>query len=173
MITYSREWAMPNKWTFIIPPIASLLAKYVGNGQGWIDPFAGQHSPAEITNDLNPTAKTMYHLEAREFCKQLKDKYNGCLFDPPYSPRQIKEVYNSIGKANSFENTQASFWSVPKDIIAPKIKQKGLVICCGWSSGGFGKTRGFELIEVLLVPHGGAHNDTIVTVERKLSDHLF
>ena len=29
--------------------------------------------------------------------------------------------------------------------------------------------RGYELLEVLLVPHGGAHNDTIVTVERKVA----
>jgi hypothetical protein len=26
---------------------------------------------------------------------------------------------------------------------------------------------GFELLEILLVPHGGSHNDTICTVERK------
>jgi len=25
------------------------------------------------------------------------------------------------------------------------------------------------LLEVLIVPHGGAHNDTIVTVERKVA----
>ena len=26
---------------------------------------------------------------------------------------------------------------------------------------------GFEIIEILLVPHGGWHNDTIVTVEKR------
>lgn len=31
-----------------------------------------------------------------------------------------------------------------------------------------GIKRDFELLEVLLVAHGAAHNDTIVTVERKL-----
>jgi hypothetical protein len=31
-----------------------------------------------------------------------------------------------------------------------------------------GKTNGFEIEEILLVPHGGWHNDTIVTVERKV-----
>lgn len=29
------------------------------------------------------------------------------------------------------------------------------------------KNRGFEIIEIMLVAHGGNHNDTIVTVERK------
>ena len=32
---------------------------------------------------------------------------------------------------------------------------------------GIGKNRGFEMIEILLVPHGGSKNDTIVTVEQK------
>jgi len=29
-----------------------------------------------------------------------------------------------------------------------------------------GKNRGFEIVEILLVAHGGHHNDTIVTVEK-------
>ena len=37
-------------------------------------------------------------------------------------------------------------------------------------SNGIGKNRGFEMLEILLVPHGGSKNDTIVTVERKLPD---
>jgi hypothetical protein len=41
-------------------------------------------------------------------------------------------------------------------------------MCFGWNSSGIGIKRGFELIEVLLVCHGGSHNDTIVTVERKI-----
>lgn len=31
-----------------------------------------------------------------------------------------------------------------------------------------GQKYGMEIIELLLVAHGGAHNDTIVTVERKV-----
>jgi hypothetical protein len=30
-----------------------------------------------------------------------------------------------------------------------------------------GKKHGFEIIEVMLVAHGGAHNDTICMAERK------
>ena len=37
---------------------------------------------------------------------------------------------------------------------------------------GLGKNRGFEMLEILLVPHGGSKNDTIVTVERKLQGNL-
>jgi hypothetical protein len=31
---------------------------------------------------------------------------------------------------------------------------------------------GFHMIEILLVYHGGGHNDTIVTVERKMNSSL-
>ena len=37
-----------------------------------------------------------------------------------------------------------------------------------WTSMGLGKNRGFKLKEILLVPHGGSKNDTIVTVEQKI-----
>lgn len=40
---------------------------------------------------------------------------------------------------------------------------------CGWNSAGFGKVRGYVFEEILLVAHGGAHNDTIVTVERRMT----
>ena len=55
-----------------------------------------------------------------------------------------------------------------KDAFSPKIKTNGKVICFGWNSMGFGIKRGFQIERILLVSHGGGHNDTIVTVERKI-----
>ena len=43
----TRVWAMPSKDTFTIKPIAELLKRYVGSGLCWIDPFAGENSPAQ------------------------------------------------------------------------------------------------------------------------------
>jgi len=165
----NRVWAMPNKWTFKIKPIAELLARYVGDGRGWIDPFAGMTSPAEFTNDLNPDAKAIYHLDALEFLKSLKDIYNGCLFDPPYSPRQVKECYDSIGKHMEQDDALLGYKRGQyKAVLSPLIKPNGIVITCGWNTVGMGKSLGFEIIEILLICHGSDHNDTIVTVERKL-----
>lgn len=163
---------MPNKWTFIIKPIRDLIYKYIGDGSGWIDPFAGENSPAEITNDLNPERPSMFHLHAKYFAIQLLDKYNGVLFDPPYSLRQTKECYDSFGYGMTQEDTQY-FPNNIKKILANKIKLGGYAICFGWNSGGFGKGLGFEMIEILLVSHGGSHNDTIVTVEKKITETLF
>jgi len=162
---------MPNKFTFQIKPIHELLLRYVKDGKGWIDPFAGESSPAEITNDINPERKAKYHLHAVDFCNQLNETFKGVLFDPPYSLRQVKECYDSIGIDMSFEDSKM-FPTNIKNLLAPKVNANGIVISCGWDSTGFGKNRGFEMIELLLVCHGGRHNDTIVTVERKFNTSL-
>ena len=47
------------------------------------------------------------------------------------------------------------------------IKHDGVVLSFGWQSVGMGIGRGYELIETMLVAHGGGHNDTICIAERK------
>lgn len=164
---------MPSRWTFTIKPIAELLARYVGDGKGWVDPFAGMNSPAEFTNDLNPEAKAVCHLDALDFLRQLKGSYKGCLFDPPYSPRQVKECYDSIGKHMEQDDALLGYKRGQyKSTVSPLIIHGGIVITCGWNSVGMGEGLGYEIIEILLVCHGSDHNDTIVTVERKIQQNL-
>lgn len=160
-MTLSRAWAMPNKWTFQIQPIAELLAKYVVDGKGWIDPFCGSSTLAEFRNDIKEHGAT-----AEQFAARLTGVYRGVLWDPPYSNRQAKECYELVGLKFSKEDAQA-MWQYEKKLFAPKIEKGGYAISFGWNSNGFGKVNGFELMEVLLVAHGSRHNDTIVTVERK------
>jgi len=69
----SRVWAMPNKRTFTIKPIAELISFYVDDGKGWIDPFAGDNSPAEFTNDLNPISKAQSHIKAEDWLNLLRN----------------------------------------------------------------------------------------------------
>ena len=163
---------MPNRWTFTIKPIKNLLDRYVGDGIGWVDPFAGMNSPAEFTNDLNPKMHSVHHMTAVDFCNMLPGTYHGVLFDPPYSYRQIKECYGGIGLVVHQEDTQNSFYSKVLDAICGKIVPGGYAISFGWNSVGFGKSRGFEIAEILLVCHGGHHNDTVVTVDRKVQTKL-
>jgi hypothetical protein len=166
-IAFRRVWAMPSPWTFQINPIGKLVAAYVGDGKGWVDPFAGRTSPAEITNDLNPDLPTTYHLEALEFATMLTGRYKGVLYDPPYSFRQISEHYKSLGLKASKTDTSMAFYEKVKSALCEKIEPGGIAISCGWNTNGFGKARGFEIIEILAVAHGGSKNDTLVTVERK------
>jgi hypothetical protein len=170
-VKFSRIWAMPSRETFTILPIAELVARYVGDGKGWADPFAGNNSPAEFTNDLNPQTRAKSHLNANDFANSLSTGLTGVIHDPPYSLRQLKECYDDIGASLSSDETKTFPWRV-KEILAPKVRPGGLAICCGWNSGGFGERKGFELVEILMVPHGRSHNDTIVTVERKMNESL-
>lgn len=168
-----RIWAMPNKWTFEIKPIKRLIDKYVGDGKGWIDPFAGMYSPAEFTNDINPEMNATYHLDAKDFVESLNGyNYSGVLFDPPYTLGQIKETYRKVGFERADMKHNAQLYGEVKDAVAPKIKSGGIIIHCGYHSNGFGKGRGFDIVEILLVAHGGAHYDTIVTIEQKMNRRL-
>jgi hypothetical protein len=164
-----RIWAMPSKDTFTIEPIKHLLEEVMDGGY-WIDPFAGFNSPATLTNDLNPDAPTDHHLLATDFLDQYGVECDGFLFDPPYSPRQISKTYKSVGLLVGVEETQnGRLYKSVKDRGARLLRPGGIAICCGWNSAGFGTSRKFELLELLVVPHGGAHNDTLVTVERKVA----
>lgn len=163
--TIERAWAMPNKWTFSIKPIKQLISEELTGGL-WIDPFAGECSPASITNDINPERPTTYHMDALEFLKTFDDNsVDGVFYDPPYSPRQVKECYDGIGGLQW--DGRMTFWSETKNEIARILKPDGKCICFGWNSMGLGKKRGFEMTRILLVPHGGSRNDTICTVEVK------
>ena len=138
---------MPNKHTFSIKPIKKLLKQEV----------------KEPILDLFPYP---YQRDALESIRNIPDEsYQTVLYDPPYSPRQLKECYDNLGLV--LHDTKSSVWKSWKDEIARVIKQNGLCMSFGWSSNGLGKERGFEIIEILLVAHGGNHNDTIVVVEKK------
>ena len=158
---------MPNKNTFSIIPIKKLIKEELTEGI-WIDPFANSNKIANVTNDLNKEFDTNYHMDALEFLKMFDDNsIDGVLYDPPYSPRQVSECYKGFGMDVTKETTQASFWSKHKIEIARILKPNGKAICFGWNSMGIGKSRGFIINRLLLVPHGGNHNDTIITVEIK------
>ena len=166
-----RKWAMPNKNTFSIKPIKELLEEEVDQNKKWIDPFANNSKVANITNDLNTEFDTDYHMDALEFLKMFETgSVDGVLFDAPYSPRQISECYKGLGVSLTYKTTQASFWGNIKKEIGRITKLGGKAITFGWNSGGVGKSNGFEIEKILLVPHGGWHNDTIVVVERKVRE---
>ncbi len=147
-----RAWAMPNKMTFSIPPIKKLLEEE--DIEGFLDPF-----PYVYVRDA---------LDTLSECKDNSQK--GVLFDPPYTPRQLKECYDDMGQ--SLHDTTSMVWARWKDEIARVIVPGGKCISFGFSSNGLGIGRGFDITRILLVAHGNNHNDTIVTVERKMQHTL-
>jgi len=96
----SRTWAMPSSDTFDVKPIGELVKRYLAESQISIDPFARNKRWATFTNDLNPKTEAEYHLDVLDFLQLLCDKQvraDLVLFDPPYSPRQMKEGYAGFG----------------------------------------------------------------------------
>ena len=169
-----RIWEMPNSNTFSIKCIKKLIYKYHKSDMLSVDPFANNCKIAKIINDLNPEYDTDYHMDAVDFLKRYDgNSVDFVFYDPPYSLRQVSECYKNVGIEVVMETTQSSWRTKHINEIARITKPNGIVMCFGWNSTGIGRKRGFELIEILLVAHGGSHNDTIVTVERKLQTTLF
>jgi hypothetical protein len=178
-----RDWAMPNKETFKIKPIQELIKDCISMQLSSVrrplviaDAFAGNAEFLKLwcdkdrllLNDINPYTSVPSHKDGIVFLKLItSSSVDIAIFDPPYSPRQVSECYKNHGYKVTQEATQSRFASDCKDEIARILRPHGIAICCGWNSNGIGKNRGFDMTHVLLVAHGGSHNDTIVTVERK------
>ena len=166
----TRKWAMPNANTFSIPPIKDFVEKYTSGADVVVDPFARNSRFATVSNDLNPNTSAQYHMRAEDFLDMLfvdGIMADVVILDAPYSPRQISECYASAGLKATMKDTQNSrFMKEVKDRTARIIRPGGVVLSFGWNSSGMGKTRGFSIEEILLVCHGGTHNDTICVSER-------
>lgn len=165
-IRFERVWEMPNKFTFSMECVKQLLKEEM-TGPSWIDPFSGKYSPASTRNDCDGDQVAEFHLDGIEFLELMNDKketFDGAIFDPPYSTEQALRSYKAkfAGTAGREE-----YHSKCKDELARLIRAGGKAICFGWNSAGLGRKRGFSLERVLLICHGAAHYDTIVTVERK------
>ena len=146
-----RAWAMPNKHTFTIKPIKRLIERETRGYKNTIDLF-----PYPFEKD------------ALEHAKDLPDNSVYCvLFDPPYSFHQLNVSYNNEG-----EKITDSYRSDLYNEVARIIKTTGKCLSFGWNTNGLGKGRGFEIERILLVAHGGSHNDTLCTVERKIQERL-
>ena len=162
---------MPNSNTFQINPITNLIHHYIRGVS--IDPFANISRIASITNDLNPEYDTDYHMDAIDFLEMFATESVDCvLYDPPYSLRQVSECYKGVGREVTMETTQARWNTKHKTEIKRILKPSGIAMCFGWNSNGIGGSD-MDMVEILLVAHGGQHNDTIVTVERKIQSYLF
>jgi hypothetical protein len=169
-----REWAMPNSETFSVPVIGDFVKSYLHGVS--IDPFARDKEFATYTNDLNQNTKAKSHLDAVDFLMGLSRdgvQADVLILDPPYSPRQVSECYADIGIKATAMDTSANFYARMRHAARGVCKIGTVVLSFGWNSTGMGK--GFEPLELLLVAHGGSHNDTICFAERMIQkqDDLF
>jgi len=162
---FSTAWAMPSRWTFAIPPVRDFLERHTAGCERIVDPFCGRSELAQYRNDLSWDGG----LEAEMFVRHLgaRGVVADCvLFDPPYSPRQVAECYRAKGRTVTQGDTQdAVMRKRVRAALVGILEPGGLALSFGWQSNGFG--RNWETLEILLVQHGGAHNDTICVAQRK------
>lgn len=111
-------------------------------------------------------------MDALEFLKRCEsNSADLVLYDPPYSISQAAEMYKSYGKEKLKLNVaNMRYWKECKDNIARILKMNGRVICCGWNTNGLGKGRGFEMTNIMIISHGGSKNDTLITLEYKVTN---
>ena len=163
---------MPNKNTFDIPAIREFVQGYLKQSSVSVDPFARDKRWATFTNDLNPSTGADYHVEATEFLRALGSVgvvADLVIVDPPYSPRQVKECYDSIGlKMAQDDALLGKKRGLMKAAIARLVPVGGVVLHFGWNTVGMGLKHGYEQEEILLVCHGSDHNDTICLAERRM-----
>ena len=157
-------FAMPSPWTFEIPPIRDFVVRHLYGAHVVVDPFCGHSRIATHRNDLGLGGQ-----DAEAFVRGLIAdgvRADAVLFDPPYSPRQIAECYKSIGREATTEDTQnGALYKRVRAALADILKPDGVALSFGWQSAGFGKA--WETFDLLLVQHGGAHNDTICVAQRR------
>ena len=166
---------MPNKNTFKVDAIRNIIVSNLIDCKIILDPFANEQSIKKwfkdqnyISNDLDNEHKCDYNLEAQEFLSMFGDNsVDAVLFDPPYSGRQVAECYKKLGRTVTMNDTNSGYFTKFKKEISRIVKPGGIVITCCWNSNGIGLKYGFDIKEILIVAHGGQHNDTIVTVEEK------
>ena len=162
---------MPSSNTFTVDPIGKFVKKHLSGIS--IDPFSGNNEWCTYTNDLNPKTSARFHMDAEEFIKMIQTMGvvpNVIIFDPPYSPRQISECYKNFGrKVGTRETQNGHLYKRVRDAINEILPIGGKVLSFGWNSAGMGKNRGYIISDILLVCHGGAHNDTICICEKKHS----
>jgi hypothetical protein len=165
---FKVTWAMPNKYTFQIPQCYNFISKHImiqsenfGKHPIIIDPFCGTSKIANIRNDMRESG-----VDSLVWLKRLDPHvFDVVLFDPPYTPRQLKECYDDIGMA--LHDTTAGYWGKLKDEIVRITAPEGIILSFGYGASQVGMKRGFKIYDGLVILHGGNHNATICMAEHR------
>jgi hypothetical protein len=161
----SRIWKMPSTDTFDVPAIGEFVKSYLRQSEISIDPFARNKKWATYTNDLNPETSAEYHMDAVEFLEFLKSQGiqpDLIILDPPYSLHQVVKSYSRYG------DKRVNALTPVYDLCAEMLPVNGVALNFGFNTNGICRD-GFEIEQIMLVAHGGHHNDTICMAERRVA----
>lgn len=158
-----------NKYTFKAPGTKAWVESHC-SGKFVLNLFGGPTRLSgcfETSNDLDKDLKTTYHEDALDLIKALAVgdiKFDVVLLDPPYAYRKSMECYKGNQIASRFKQLL--------DEVPKVLKDNGEVITFGYHSSAMSRKRGFKIVEICLISHGGAQHDTIVSVEKRINGAL-
>ena len=144
------------RYTFESPKIKKWVEE---NSSGrCLNLFAGKTklNLDEVRNDIDKDALADYHLDAYDFVKQCKDKFDTIILDPPYAYRKAMEMY---------KGNYSSKFKLIADEIPRLLNKNGKVITFGYHTTFLGKKRDAELCKLCVFAHGGAQHATIGIIE--------
>lgn len=173
MLTLRRVLSNPEVPLFERKQMASLLKTYFREGL-FIDPFCGSPVAANnlTTNDIDPTIKADSHKEALDFLREIPtSSVDGVIYNPPYSPKRIKEFLRKGGyKESSMKQYTKDFHKKRKDEVSRILRKGGIVLSVSGSSLGMTKERGFSLKEVLYLYYAEeSYFETVITIDQKIN----
>jgi hypothetical protein len=143
-LKFERMWAVPNKQTFTVPIIKKLVKS---KKRGLVLDLFSYPFDKDVLQKL----------------KEIKtESIDVLLFDPPYSSRMNKRLYHNKGDS-IYDNL---YYRKLKREVARVLKPGGIVIKFGWNSTRMNNN--FEIEEIILISHGGQHNDTICSIQKKI-----
>ena len=155
--TYLKQ--PPRKYTFQMPKVKEWVEKRcVGKV---LNLFAGKTllEVNEVRVDIDrENAIADYYMDAFEFVSTWKGKkFDTVILDPPYRIRKSMEKYHGC--------VVSSYQKIRRNLVKI-LTRNATVISLGYNSSSIGL--GFEKKEICLVHHGGAHNDTIILLEKRV-----
>jgi len=160
---FTYLWQSPKKWTFQMKKVKRYIEK---ESFGFcLNLFAGKTKLRikEIRVDSSNEFQPDYNMDSLEFIKkwekEKKPLFDTIILDPPYNLRKANEKYKG-----HFTNN----WIETLKIVGRILKPNGKIITLGFNSVGLSKSKGFEKEAICLICHGGAQNDTIIVIEKKI-----
>jgi len=158
-------------WTTAIAALYRHSRTNIGRVFGQLticDPFARNCLLAHPhTNDIDPDTKAVHHLDAAEYlCNQETSSFDAVIFDPPFSENQATRYEHGTTNVYTTPGAMQKLMEEVERILRPG----GVLVKFGYNTT---RHKGhFDLLEVIIVNHGGNHNDTLVSLWRKASHNL-
>jgi hypothetical protein len=155
-VNFTYLYQQPARYTFEMPKLKSWVESWCTGKT--LNLFAGKTllSIDEYRVDSDKDMPADYHGDAADFVETTDMRFQTVILDPPYNLRKSREKYQGryIGSLTKIKRN------------LPRILDiGGRIISLGYDTVGISNRNGFKKLAIVVVCHGGDHNDTLGVVE--------